>query len=151
MKLPSLIRFLTLPLMLGSLSLGAHAQGPMVKVDLNMNGRPEAEVNEPGYVHWPIPGGASASRTFEGVTVTFTHQGNGTGVRSDWYKGGLDAPHYARLVSDGITVENGNAGAELVMTIAGLPAGEHTLLLYHNNTPFPCGRAPSPGSRPPPG
>ncbi|RYF20193.1 MAG: T9SS C-terminal target domain-containing protein, partial [Flavobacteriales bacterium] len=98
------------------------AQQPIVKVDLNFSGRNEAEVHELGYVSWPIKSGATDQKTIEGIK--FALKGNFT---SDWYKAGVQAPFYAKLVSDGITTKE-----PLELTITGLNEGTHTLLSFHN-------------------
>jgi hypothetical protein len=107
----------------------------VVKVDFDMQGRPSSEVTELGYEAWPVTTATSISSTFQGLQFTFALAGgNGTGLTSDWYKAGVDAPNYARLVGDGLTVEGGEAGAQIQMTIHGLTAGMHTLLVYLNQT-----------------
>lgn len=116
----------------------AIAQNPVIKVDMNQSGRSLTEVNEPGYTSWQIRSGMADSITIDGVKIKFRLLGNvGTGLQSDWYKAGLSAPYYARLVSDVVTVSNGNAGAQIEMQISGLPAGKHTLLTYHNTVVNP--------------
>ncbi len=107
--------------------------GPSLKVDLDQSGRPTGEVSELGYVAWPISAGATAAKTIEGVTFTFAKAGsNGTELNSTWQKAAVQAPNYARLVGDGITVTDGNAGSQIKLTIKGLPAGQHSLLTWHN-------------------
>jgi hypothetical protein len=122
----------------GAAAGGSMASGPVVKVDFDESGRQTSEVTEPGYTAWVPTNTASISNTFSGVTLTFAEAGsNGTLLKSDWYKAGVDAPNYARLVGDGLTVDGGEAGAAIQLTITGLAAGTHTLLTYHNNTPSP--------------
>lgn len=116
----------------------------MLKVDFNVDGRTEVEVNEPGYVPWPVPPSSSISRTFDGVTFSFTSAGSGSGLASHWYKAGVQTPYYVRLANDGLIVEDGNDGAEIQMTISGLSSGTHTLLVYHNNVDNPATNTFSP-------
>ena len=116
----------------------------VVKVDLDMSGRPEAEVNEPGYVYWPVEPASSISRTIDGVGFTFNYAGSGSGLKSNWVKVLVQTPHYVRLAGDGLTVSDGEAGAEIKMTISDLPAGNHTLLVYHNNVDNPDNNTFSP-------
>ncbi len=107
--------------------------GPALKVDLDMSGRPTGEVTELGYIAWPVTSGASIAQTFEDVTFTFAKSGsNGTELGATWSKAAVQAPNYARLVGDGLTVTDGNAGSQIKLTINGLPAGEHSLLTWHN-------------------
>lgn len=122
----------------GTLCQSVYAQTPQIKVDFNQTGRPESGVNEPGYLAWPVDSATSISKTISGVTVTLTKQGsNGSGLKSDWYKAGTEAPYYARLVSDGVTVDGGEAGAAILMSFSGLPNGTHSLLLTLNTVASP--------------
>lgn len=109
--------------------------GPALKVDLDMAGRPTSEVTELGYVAWPVTSGASISKTVEGVTFTFAKAGsNGSELAASWQKAAVQAPNYARLVGDGLTVSDGNSGSQIRLTLKGLPAGQHSLLAWHNIT-----------------
>ncbi len=108
-----------------------------LKVDLNQPGRPNAA--DPAFERWDVEGGRSFSRTFAGVTVTFTHTGsNGSGLKSTWYKTFAEnADLNARMISDGLTVDETTTGAAIEMRIAGLAPGTHTLLTYHNTCDNP--------------
>lgn len=107
--------------------------GPALKVDLDMSGRPTSEVTELGYAAWPVTSGATLSQTFSNVTFTFAKAGsNGTGLAAGWQKVAVDIPNYARLVGDGVTVVDGDAGSQIQLTIKGLAAGKHSLLTFHN-------------------
>ena len=120
---------------------------PVIKVDLNKSGRQASEVNEPGYTSWylAVDGANSDSMTISGVKIKFTRMGEyGTGLTTQWYKAGILDPYYARLVSDGIMVKDGNSGAKIEMRISGLPAGEHTLLTFHNTFDSPLAYTFSP-------
>jgi len=109
------------------------AATPVIMVDFNQYGRGDAEVNESGYTSWPVATSSSSSMTISGVTVTVAQNGSvGTGLTSTWYKAGIQSPYYARLVCDGLTVQDGNAGGSVAMTLDGLPAGTHTMLTYLN-------------------
>ncbi len=91
--------------------------GPALKVDLDMSGRPTGEVTEIGYVAWPVTAGASISKEFEGVTFTFAKAGsNGTELAATWQKVAVQAPNYARLAGDGLTVSEGDAGSQISNT-----------------------------------
>lgn len=133
----SLVRMATgvLMLLLGALSL--HAQTPVLKIDFNQNGRQLAEVHEPGYLSW-YPATAVLLDTLEGVIMRFESTGAGDGLKSNWYKAGIQSPYYARLVSDVLTVNDGTAGAEITMTLSGLTAGQHSLLFYLNHVDNPA-------------
>lgn len=110
-----------------------NAQSPVIKVDLNMSGRPDAEVLEPGYTPWAPEAAASVSKTVSGITFTFKKTGsNGTTIRPSWAKADVQTPVNAQLVGDGIYVDGGDAGAQIELTISGLVTGTHTFLTYHN-------------------
>ncbi|ACU04991.1 hypothetical protein Phep_2792 [Pedobacter heparinus DSM 2366] len=111
----------------------AQTNRPVLKVDLNVSSRRAAEVNEFEYIPWPVKSGTSDQLKIKGVTITFSKKGTaGSGLQTDYYKTGVQAPNYARLASDGLMVSDGNAGAEIEMRISGLPAGPNTLLTFHN-------------------
>ena len=100
-----------------------------------MQGRPTTEVSEVGYVAWPVTAAATITTTSQGITFTLAKAGsNGTGLKSDWQKLAVQSPNYARLVGDGVTVDGGDAGGQIQMTIRGLSAGPHSLLAYLNQT-----------------
>lgn len=118
----------------GMLSLGMlRAQTPVVKFDINMSGRPELETNDPNYLPWIPNNAASTSFSTNGVTFTFSKAGNnGSTLRADWYKAGVQTPYFARLVCDGMRVDGGDAGAQIQLTISGLRTGTHSLMTFHN-------------------
>ncbi|MBW4891881.1 T9SS C-terminal target domain-containing protein [Mucilaginibacter sp. HMF5004] len=114
--------------------LSAQSSSPILKVDLNTADRTAREVNELGFTAWPIKAGMADTITLKGIKIIFTKKGeNGTGLIAGYYKTAVQAPYYARLAGDGLSVKNGSAGAQIEMRIIGLPAGPHTLLTYHNN------------------
>lgn len=96
-------------------------QLPVLKVDINITGRQESEVNEPDYIPWPITE-EGASKTIEGLSFEFK---NGP-IDDGWYKAGVQAPYYARLVNDGFKTDT------IELHISGLQNGKHTLATYHN-------------------
>lgn len=122
------------------------AQNPVVKIDFDQSGRSTAEVGEPGYIPWVIASGTTASKTENGVTFKITKGTNGTQLATNWYKAGLLAPDYARLISDGVTVKDGtaNLGGEIELRISGLATGTHTLLAFLNAVDSPVGNTFSP-------
>jgi hypothetical protein len=124
------------------------AQTPVFRIDFNQTGRPDAEVLEPGYFPWALPSTTRDTATLSlsgGIQIRFIRKGPyGDKLSTNWYKAGLQAPYYARLINDGIRVNNGNAGAQIEMRISGLPAGRHSLLTYHNNVDNPATNTFSP-------
>lgn len=113
-------------MILNFIGIGLYAQVPILKVDLNQSDRSESETNEPGYIPWPITL-ANTSKTIEGVGFAFK---NGT-FETGWYKAGVQAPNYARLVNDGIET------AFIEFHITGLQTGTHTLVTFHNTVSNP--------------
>lgn len=115
----------------------ASAQTPVIKIDLNQTGRPDAEVLEPGYTGWALPATTVDTATLalnNGVTIKLIRKGPyGDKLNTNWYKAGIQTPYFARLVCDGVRVNNGTNGAQIEMRISGLPAGNHSILTYHNN------------------
>src|SRR5699024_8232573 len=108
-------------------------------------GRKDAEVNERGYTPWTIKPGTSAERAFNRVKITFSKAGNvGSELTTDWYKAGIQDPNYAKLISDGIRVDDGDKGGQIKMRISGLSPGKHTLLTFHNFVRSPEGNSFSP-------
>jgi hypothetical protein len=123
------------------------AQNPIVKIDFDQSGRPKAEVNDPDYTAWVIASGNTSSYTENGVTFTISRAGtNGDNLGANWYKAGIQAPYYARLVCDGLTVKGttANLGAQIELKISGLATGEHTLLAFFNNVDSPTTNTFSP-------
>ncbi|NDW12206.1 T9SS C-terminal target domain-containing protein [Bacteroides sp. 214] len=115
----------------------------VVKVDLNMSGRNDNEVNEPGYTPWTIGTIHTASMEEAGVTFTLTGIAPGTdekltNLRSSWSKSLVQSPYFMRLVNDGVYVENDallafpGESAVMELKISGLSVGQHTIQTYHN-------------------
>mgnify|MGYP001168675256 CR=1 FL=1 len=137
--------FSCLVLVLCTVCVAWAQQKPVVKVDLNESSRRVAETNESGYSSWQIKSGTSDSFTEGAITVTFTKVDSGRGeLASEWYKAGMGSPHFAYLISDGITLKDGDASGKIEMRISGLSEGEHTLLTYHNISHSPDDKTFSP-------
>lgn len=114
-----------------------YAQTPIVKMDFDQAGRSESEVNQVGYTPWVISGAVSSSKTESGVTFTVTKVGSfGDQLSSSWNKTGIQASDEGKLVNDGVTVKGGTAdqGGQIEFRISGLEAGNHTLLMFLNQT-----------------
>lgn len=127
---------LTYFLMLLGLSMIATAQvqrKPVLKIDLNESSRRIEEINEHGYNSWRIRTGESDRFMANGLEIRLTKVSSSEGkLTSDWYKAGMGSPHFARLISDGVKIKDGDPNGKIEMRISGLPAGENTLLTYHN-------------------
>lgn len=127
------LKMYIIAVIVNALVIIANAQSPVVKVDINMSGRTEAECNDPNYTPWIPDNATSIAKTVNGVTFTFAKTGsNGTALRATWYKAGIQTPNYARLGCDGMMVDGATAGAQIQLTISGLPTGTHSLMTYLN-------------------
>lgn len=114
------------------------------KIDFNMTGRNEAEGTEDGYT--PITIAQTSSTTFTVDNVTFTMSCSGdtsTTLCTKYYKAGVvnqgaklvgDAAIVYGLASDGGTTHFPDKSMTINITLAGLSAGEHSILAYHNDT-----------------
>ena len=134
-----------------ALFLQLSAQSPVLKIDVNVDeSRQESEVNDPGYTPWKIGKDImSSSATFEGVQFTIAVvESTGGFLRGGWAKVMVQNPYYARLTCDGANIDYGSqtmeAGGKLLLEIAGLPVGTHTIQTMHNSWQDPATRAPSP-------
>jgi hypothetical protein len=139
------------------LALALPALSQEIKVDLNANNRPLSETADPAYLSWNtnsiwLTGGTSViSNTFNGVTFTLTRVGPvGVGFRAERYAAGIAL---AKLANDGIQIDpqaitnivgSGQSPARIELTISNLPAGQHTLLTWHNSWNNPTNRFLSP-------
>ena len=126
----------------------AAQEKPQVKVDVSITNRNNPdETLEPGYEWWK-PSQGKQSDTFEsaGLKFTFTAPEGVTPdyiVRTGWNKtyvqNGDNKSKNGRLLYDGLSLDpnDNSVGAsdyygQLTLKIEGLPAGNHTLISYHN-------------------
>jgi hypothetical protein len=98
-----------------------------LKVDFDLAQRRTLEVNDPNYISWPISEGKLFEKDFGVIKMSLKGA-----INSSWYKTGIQAPFYARLVNDGIVADK---SVELV--ISGLSQGKHTLLTFNNTFDSP--------------
>lgn len=98
-----------------------------LKVDFDLAQRRTLEVSDPNYISWPISEGTQFEKSFGDLKVTLKGI-----INSSWYKTGVQAPFYARLVSDGIVADK-----NIEMIISGLSKGQHTLLTFSNTFDSP--------------
>ncbi len=111
------------------------AQLPEVKVDFNLSGRQPAQVLEPGYTPWVLANGLLDSVTISGIKFFVKKGPRGVSVSTTWYKASVEAGAFnARFTNDGIFVKDGDfaLGSQIDIIIKGLPAGQHSLVTYHN-------------------
>ena len=118
----------------------SYAQKPVIKVDLNISGRNNSEVNEPGYTPWVVKSQVSDSATFSGVKIVFTVKSPANAIlETGWSKQFVQSPYFARLANDGIYVDHDyivdslGQGGDIEMRISGLSVGQHTIQTYHNS------------------
>lgn len=110
------------------------------KIDFNMTGRSEAEGTETGYSPWAVSETASATGTFDGLTITLSPDTKYAGVHvlTKYWKQGVVNNGY-KLVGDGLAVygdDHSNVASgsvKLDVKIEGLSAGTHSLQAFHNN------------------
>ncbi|MFV0290122.1 MAG: hypothetical protein ACK5IJ_04375 [Mangrovibacterium sp.] len=109
-------------------------QRPVVKIDFSQDQRKETEVGEHGYLFWNNFASTHSVSIGKLILSLSNHDGSAKSLKSAWYKAGINA---AKLVNDGVTVDGGNEGAAIRLTINGLPEGEHSLLAFLNNIDSP--------------
>lgn len=131
------------------------AQAGELKVDINRDGKNMLAQTATGYTQWTTSAsGGTASTGTAPIIQSFSFTNNdstvstvavslamtvaaqsagGTGITYTYNASGatLDGQ---KLVSDGVTVAPAvaNLGGQIQMTIAGLSAGDHSLLTFHN-------------------
>ena len=72
-----------------------------IAIDFNLATRQDTETNEPGYTPWPILDMATESKTVCGITFDVSLDGSvGTSLTTDWNKGLVQSPNFARLIGD---------------------------------------------------
>lgn len=121
-----------------ALALAGHAQ----KIDFNAYGRNVNTVTEPGFTPWAIEKLPSVSMTLDnGITITLNNGGQeNTTLKSNQWKDGVEKLG-SKIINDAAVLYgfdgDGNtphltASGTLNVVIEGLPAGQHSLLAYHN-------------------
>ena len=99
-----------------------------LKVDLNPPDTRQ-DILTPHWENWAWHTGASGSRTFGNITVTFRAPANEV-LAPVLYKGLLDFG--ATMAADGIALKNSTNASGMEMVIGGLTPGKHTIVTYHN-------------------
>lgn len=123
-------------------ALTASAQ----RIDFNLAGRSESQVNEPEYTAWAVNTCETESKEVEDadgnpITITLANDASYAGrrLKSCWFKNGLSS---SKLIADGFAIygyEDGNTpqvtegAVRLNITLKGLSTGKHSLMAYHNN------------------
>lgn len=118
------------------MAISGFAQKPVIKCDISFQGRSDQEVLEPGYTRWdPGKDITSTEITIEGVYFKIETIGEQL-FRNDWNKSDITNADFkaknGRLLADCIMLDPTSDAGVFVMTIKGLPAGQHTLQSYHN-------------------
>ncbi|MCK9301484.1 MAG: T9SS C-terminal target domain-containing protein, partial [Bacteroidales bacterium] len=126
------MKHLYLLLLGGVFCLNIFAGEPVIRVDLNISGRSESEVNEPDYTPWVVATQSKDSLSLSGVEFVLTAiHPEGSLLKTGWSKLHIQAPYLARLANDGVT-NSFSGGGDLELRIRGLAIGEHSLQSYHN-------------------
>ncbi len=118
----------TLTLCVGAAALAGTLPAAELRVDLNPPER-RTDILSPHRENWAWTEGASGSRTFGGVTVTFRAVPAGV-LAPVLFKGLLD--YDAHMACDGIVVKAPVGQGGMDMIISGLTPGKHTIVTYHN-------------------
>lgn len=139
MKKTFLHKFLWVTLLTVAIScfyMRTKAQSGPIKVDFNMSGRKDSEVNEGGYTPWAVSNPLHDTLSEDGVTFVVSKGKRGDQLAMTWYKAGVQSPNFAKFSGDALFVKDGDfdQGSEIDMKISGLNAGHHTLITYHNIT-----------------
>jgi hypothetical protein len=115
--------------LIAALLLAAPASADHLRVDVGQqNDRKDAFQRD--WSQWQIRNGEEASQAFDGVRITLRSAGEG-GLRADFNKKYLVGG--AAIAADGVVAQRQG----LEMEIAGLPAGNHSLVTYHNTISGP--------------
>ena len=127
------------------------------RIDFNMTGRSEEEVNEPDYTAWSVQQVPSEQKVLDnGLAITVSAGGAADVLRSQWNKNtctaGKNGITGLRLLGDGVmafkldddnnTPNITDAATSITLTIEGLPAGPHSLIAYHVHKDPPNGDMP---------
>lgn len=133
--------------LLFSMALATALAASAQKIDFNLTGRQESQVNESGFTAWAVNTCETESKEVDDangnkITITLANDASYAGkrLRSCWFKNGLSS---SKLVADGVSIygfdDNSNTpqitqgAVRLNVTLRGLSAGKHSLLAYHNN------------------
>jgi len=138
-KLPLLFLFFTF-----SLS-AVLAEKPIVKVDLNIAGRQDGEVNEPGYTPWVVQQSEEDVLTIDGINFKIRSISSNSNLRTGWSKADIQGEYLPRLANDGVTTSD-NDGGDIEFVISGLPAGTHSIQTFHSTWDNPVNNVFSPVS-----
>ncbi len=112
--------------------LELNAQGTAidsVKIDFNGDhGRQDVQAY--GYFDWRVGTATTIERDFGGIKISISARHAQTKLVHDWWKAGFD--YGARLVSDGIVLENPLPNDAIIVKVRGLKPGKHRIVSWHN-------------------
>ncbi len=110
----------------------SESDRPVIRLDFSEPSRKDAEVLEPGYTNWGVAKDCkSETKTFDGIEISVASDHN---MRCGWNKAFVQAGvENSRLTGDGLSFENKEDEGYITMSIKGLPAGVHTIQIYHNS------------------
>ena len=130
---------------IGALLMAMATEGEAQKIDFNLAGRSANQVTEVGYTPWAVNTGSSNTLTLDnGVTLELNMAGaKGQTMKSNWWKDAVSSKN-SKLIGDCVAVYGldgdgntpvlTNVPTTLNLVLKGLPAGEHSVLAYHNVT-----------------
>lgn len=132
-------------LCMGALLCALATGGMAQKIDFNLAGRSANQVTEVGYTPWAVNTGSSNTLALDnGVTIELNVAGaKGQTMKSNWWKDAVSSKN-SKLIGDCVAVYGldgdgntpvlTNVPTTLNLVLKGLPAGEHSVLAYHNVT-----------------
>src|SRR5690242_4534370 len=111
---------------------------PSSNVRVRLNPARVRDTGDSDFVTWTVSEGASTQLQANNTGLSFTLSAASGKLNGNWNKAvysRIIASLGERVVGEGIstTADNGdNAGFAIKLSIAGLPAGEHSILAWHN-------------------
>lgn len=120
-------------------------EGMAQKIDFNLAGKSDSQVNETGYTSWAVDRATVNKKSLEGGVSLELNIGGAAKqtMKSNWWKDAVTSKN-SKLIGDCVAVYGLDADENtpvltdvpttLNLVIRGLAAGQHSLLAYHNVT-----------------
>lgn len=132
-------------LWMSALLCALATEGMAQKIDFNLAGKNESQVNETGYTAWAVDKATVNKKTLDGglsLELNIGGAANQT-MKSNWWKDAVTSKN-SKLIGDCVAVYGLDADdntpvltdvpTTLNLVVKGLAAGQHSLLAYHNVT-----------------
>ncbi|MBQ8190805.1 MAG: T9SS type A sorting domain-containing protein [Bacteroidaceae bacterium] len=132
-------------LWMSALLCALATEGMAQKIDFNLAGKNESQVNETGYTAWAVDKATVNKKTLDGglsLELNIGGAANQT-MKSNWWKDAITSKN-SKLIGDCVAVYGLDADdntpvltdvpTTLNLVVKGLAAGQHSLLAYHNVT-----------------